>query len=167
MTRLAGNHCNNNPGPVQNEHLFFCFSVLIKLPSNCADNIVLQPTFFFGAGRAIIIILPRSRQLSAYLQCACHALFTRLALKCFFPPLPLSIPVESITLLNKQCCLPFLPDRVIIPTANTKTHTDTHTHTHTHTQTHSPPSLPPSADNKLVMVCSQCVHQKGVEGGCN
>lgn len=113
---------------------------------------------FFGAGRAIIIILPRSRQLSAYLQCACHALFTRLALKCFFPPLPLSIPVESITLLNKQCCLPFLPDRVIIPPANTK-------NTHTHTQTLSlPPSLPAPITNWLWYVPNVFI-KRGLKGG--
>lgn len=74
MTRLA-----SNTVVLGNKHLF---SLLMKLPSNYAHNSELQPTF---RGRAIIIILSWSRQLSAYLPFAGHALFTRLALKCFSP----------------------------------------------------------------------------------
>lgn len=92
----------------------------MKLSPNCSDYRVLRPTFL--GGRAIIIILLWSRQLSAYLQLACHALFTTLALKGFFFPLPLSIPIELITLLNKHCCLPVLPDRAIIPPQTLKAH---------------------------------------------
>lgn len=130
-----------------NKHLF---SKLMKLSSDYADNGVLQPTF---RGRAIIIILPWSRQLSAYLPFACHALFTRLVLKCFFP-LPLSILVESITLLNKHWRL-LLPDRVIIPLQIQKTHTN---------KLPTPnPSLTTSPDYKLLVVWSQCVHQRRAE----